>query len=162
MYQIIAHTPPWVVGLLVGLIILGLKQGKSRQVKKPLAYLLPLGMLTLSFVGVITSFGFAPMAIAAWAVGLAGGAALINFWLPIKGIQFNAIQASFFIPGSWIPLLVILAIFLAKYYVGVMQAINPTLLEEFGFKLSLSLLYGVFSGYFVGRALCLLRASRQP
>lgn len=162
MYQIITHTPPWVVGLLIGLIILGLKQVKSRQVNKPLAYLLPLGMLALSFAGVITSFGFAPLAIAAWAIGLASCAALINFWLPVKGIQFNAIQATFFIPGSWIPLVVILAIFLTKYYVGVMQALNPALLGEIGFKLSLSLLYGVLSGYFVGRALCLFSASRQP
>ncbi len=45
MQQILAHTPAWVFGLLLGLIVLGLQQARNRQVKLWLAYLLPSGMV---------------------------------------------------------------------------------------------------------------------
>ncbi len=158
MLEIITHTPTWVFGLFIGLVLLGVQQRNNRQVKKPLAFILPLGMLVLSFTGVWTSFGFMPSALLMWFAGLCITAfATARIW-PVRGLVFYPERNSFFIPGSWAPFLVIMLIFFTKYSVGVLHGINPAALESIPLKLAFSLVYGLSSGYFVGRALCLWQA----
>ena len=60
-------------------------------------------------------------------------------------------------PGSWLPMGVILAIFMTKYAVGVTLSMQPSLAHSDAFTLSVSLLYGLFSGFFAGRAIRLWR-----
>ena len=50
--QILIHTPIWVYGLFVLLVVFGLQQTRSRDVKAVLAYLLPLWMIALSLAGI--------------------------------------------------------------------------------------------------------------
>ncbi|HMU67811.1 MAG TPA: hypothetical protein PKE57_11715 [Cellvibrionaceae bacterium] len=161
MLEIITHTPTWVFGLFIGLVLLGVQQRKNRQVKKPLAFILPLGMLALSFTGVWTSFGFMPSALSIWGAGLIMSAfAVARIW-PVRGLKYNQTNNSFFIPGSWAPFSVIMLIFFAKYSVGVLHGISPAALDSTLLKLAFSLVYGLSSGYFVGRALCLWQAFSQ-
>lgn len=161
MLQIITHTPSWVFGLLIALIILGLQQRKNRRVKKPLAFLLPIGMMSLSFAGVLTSFGFNGTGLLMWGLGMCASTLAVRLWFPVRGIQFHSQNNTFFIPGSWVPLFFILAIFMTKYCVGVIQGLNPASLDSPTLKLALSLIYGLLSGYFVGRAACLWAAGKN-
>ncbi|PUA27508.1 MAG: hypothetical protein B0W54_13130 [Cellvibrio sp. 79] len=161
MLQILSHTPFWVFGLLLGLIILGLQQTRNRQVKLWLAYLLPTGMVILSLVGVVSNFGAQVISLSLWLSGLALMTFLGYKLFAINDVRYLASSYQFYIPGSWIPLLVILAIFFTKYVVAVLYALNNPITSQVAFMPILCLAYGGFSGYFVSRALCLVRASRN-
>lgn len=161
MMQIVSHTPTWVFVLFVGLLAFGGLQARDRTVNRPLAYLLPVGMVALSFSGVQSSFGFEPVPLALWATGLAvtSLAGYRHFREP--GIAFDASGKTFFIPGSWTPLIVIMAIFFTKYVFAVMLALKIELAAAPGFAMALSLAYGCFSGYFASRAARLVDCERR-
>lgn len=160
MLQILSHTPAWVFGLLLGLMVLGLQQTRNRQVKLWLAYLLPVGMVILSLVGVTSNFGVQLLTISLWMAGLCSVALVGYQLLPVKSLRYLTESNRFYIPGSWVPLFVILAIFFTKYVVAVLYALGNPITEQAAFMPVLCVVYGGFSGYFVARALCLVRASR--
>lgn len=161
MLQILTHTPPWVFGLLLVLIVLGLQQARNRQVKLWLAYLLPTGMVILSLVGVVSNFGAQVIALCLWLSGLALMAVLGYQLFAIKDIRYHVESNKFYIPGSRVPLLVMLAIFFTKYAAAVLYALHNPLTAQVAFMPVLCFTYGLFSGYFVARALCLVRGSRS-
>ena len=154
--QILIHTPLWVYCLFVVLVAFGLQQTRSRNVNAVLAYLLPLGMIALSLAGINSSFGIKPAAIAMWALGL-----LIVTVIGFKHfrddrVKFTRSSRTFFIPGSWTPFFVIMAIFFAKYVFAVMHAFDAEIVATNTFVAALSLAYGCFSGYFSSRAVNLV------
>lgn len=160
IYRILANTPIWVFALFALLLVFGFKQTRSRNVRKLPAYLLPIGMIVLSLAGVQSSFGFKPVPIAFWAVGLA----IVTFagyrFFSSGGVTFDRRSNSFFISGSWIPFAVIMAIFFAKYAFTVVRAISPNTANSQALAISLSLVYGCLSGYFAARAANLLASTR--
>jgi hypothetical protein len=160
MLQILSHTPTWVFALFAGLLGFGLIQTRNRTVKKQVAYVLPAAMVALSASGVQSSFGFKPLPVAAWVAGLLVVAFFLYKVLPNRGVSFDSEKNTFFIPGSWAPLAVIMAIFFTKYALAVVQgrmgaAVGP------GTAAALSLAYGCFSGYFCARAASLISAARK-
>jgi len=161
MLQILSHTPIWVFALFVVLLAFGFMQTRSRNVGKFLAYLLPAGMVALSLAGIQSSFGLKPIPIAFWAVGLV----LVTFigykFFADTRVTFDAGKNAFFIPGSWIPLLVIMAISFTKYIFAVMRALNVDAVNSPAFAMALSLAYGCFSGYFSSRAANLVTQTRK-
>jgi hypothetical protein len=161
MLQILSHTPRWVFVLFVALIVFGLQQARNRNVKQFLAYLLPLVMVALSLAGVISSFGIKVISIGLWAVGLAIVTVIGYKLFPVKGITYHSEQKYFFMPGSWLPFVVIMTIFFTKYTVSVLNALNSNLLSNPLFILMVSLAYGCFSGYFAARAVNLIAAQKQ-
>ena len=160
MTQILLHTPTWVFILLAALIAFGLLQTRKRTVKKPMAYVLPLAMVVFSLSGVQSGLGLTPVTVLAWLAGLL----LVAWWAQRafrkSGIRFDPLRNSFEVPGSWMPLVVILGIFLAKYAIAVIHAIT-TSPPGTGTAAGLSLLLGAFSGYFVARALALHASARS-
>ena len=58
------------------------------------------------------------------------------------------------------PMALIMAIFLTKYFVGVELALQPTLAASGEFALQIGTLYGIFNGLFAARALRLWRLVR--
>jgi hypothetical protein len=78
-----------------------------------------------------------------------------------SGTLYAATSRSFYIPGSAMPLGLILGIFLTKYFVGVELALQPALARDSSFALQIALLYGVFNGLFAARALRLWRLVRR-
>jgi len=162
--QILIHTPLWVYGLFIVLVAFGLQQTRSRNVNAVLAYFLPLGMIALSLAGINSSFGIKPAPIAMWAIGL-----LIVTVIGFKRfrddrVTFTRSSRSFFIPGSWTPFFVIMAIFFTKYVFAVIQAFDAEIVTTEAFVAALSLAYGCFSGYFSSRAVNLVSKAKgaQP
>jgi len=151
--EIIKHTPLWVFALLVLLLVLGLQQSKDRVVKKLLILPLPIGMALLSYFGVFSSFGLSPVSIGLWLAALLSIACIFAKYLPPQGVEFNAETESFSIRGSWVPLLLMMAIFFSKYFVAVVSALQPAMVLNLGFMIICTLLYGAFSGVFVARAI---------
>ena len=162
MLQILTHTPPWVFLLFAVLLAFGLLQTRSRSAKRFLAYFLPAGMILLSFFGVQSSFGMKLMPIAFWALGLIFVALVCARSFPLRGVSYDAGRRTFFLPGTWLPLVVMMGIFFTKYAVAVMHGLGVALVDGPVARALLSLAYGGFSGYFAARALNLIAASRAP
>jgi len=151
--EIVKHTPLWAFVLFVFLIILGLQQSKQRTVKKFLLLPLPIGMAFLSYYGVFSSFGLSPVSSGLWLFALVSVAYFSGKYFPAKGVEFSAEAGYINIPGSWVPLLLMMAIFFSKYLVAVLSALQPSIVLSAGFMIFCTLLYGAFSGVFVARAM---------
>ena len=159
--QILSRTPAWVFALFFVLLVFGLMQARTRTVRRIPALLLPAGMVALSFAGIQSSFGLAPLPVASWAIALAI-AALVGYALfRDDRIRYDATAKTYFVPGSWTPLAVIMAIFFAKYVYAVMNALNAAVISTTAFVIGLSAVYGVLSGYFAARALNLIRLAEM-
>ena len=160
--QIVTNTPLWVWGLLAALLALGFSQTRSRSVGLTRIALLPLGLGAFSLYGTVSAFGAAPVVLGSW---LAAGALLLLIvtQLPLPtGVRYDAASRRFQLPGSWVPMALIMGIFLTKYAVGVSLVLHPELKTHANFTLAIGTLYGVFSGIFASRALRLIRLALQP
>lgn len=159
--QVLSHTPAWVFALFVVLLVFGLMQTRTRTVGKIPALLLPAGMIALSFAGIQSSFGLAPLPLAAWVLALAIAALVGNALFRDDRVRYDSTERTYSVPGSWVPLVVIMAIFFAKYVYAVMNALNAAVISTMPFVVGLSAVYGVLSGYFAARALNLIRLVRE-
>ena len=78
------------------------------------------------------------------------------------GTRFDPAARQFLLPGSWVPMALIVGVFLIKYSVGVQLALEPTLARHLGFAIAVTALYGLLSGLFAVRALRVLRLAGRP
>ena len=161
-FQIISNTPVWVWGLLAVLLALGFKQSRRASLSLKRVIILPVAMTGLSVLGVISAFGTAPAGLLAWTVAAIVAGSLV-WQLPTPaGTRYDAASDSFEVPGSWIPLALMVGIFATKYVVGVALAMHLPLTQAPVFGLATSALYGSFSGVFIGRAARLCRLAWAP
>ena len=158
--QIIKGTPLWVWGLLAALLALGLSQLAGRQLSLRRVILVPLAMLGLSLFGMLPAFGgtgqLGPVLLA-WLGAGALVTALMLRLAPAAGSGYDAASRRFVVPGSVLPLFLILGIFMTKYVVGIELALQPAVARDAAFALPVGLIYGAFNGLFAARALRLLR-----
>jgi hypothetical protein len=154
--EILSHTPRWIFALFFGLIYLGFQQSKARSVTVKRLVILPLAMLGLSFSGVWTTFGAGTLALACWTGAIVAGVALAIFLGGARHVSYSSETHTFKLPGSWLPLFLMMAIFFTKYAVGISLAQNPGLLEIPEFVGVASAIYGFWSGIFFGRMVNIL------
>ena len=163
---IVQHTPVWVWGLLAALIALGLSQARDREMSLMRVTILPLAMIVLSMSGVLSAFGHFPVALGGWAAGV--GAALTlgrhfgRAFITVRGAAWSAQTATLHVPGSWLPLVLIVALFALKYVAGVSLALHPELAVDARFAGLISLAYGMFSGLFLARGWSLRHLAKRP
>lgn len=164
---IVQRTPTWVWALLAGLVLLGLVQMRPRRVRPLQTAVLPLALAVLSLgglLGVIASTTWALAAAVLWLL-VAVGVLLANRRRPLPtGIRYEPTTHRVHLPGSSMPLLVMLALFLLKYAVGVELALQPALREHAGFVMGLAVAYGALSGLLATRSAAIWRfaAQRSP
>jgi hypothetical protein len=162
---ILRNTPPWVWGLLAGLLALGLSQVRDRTASVARIAVMPVAMSVFAFWGLVTAFGASAMfaaVVAAWLAAALVPALAIGLLAPPAGVRYEPSARRFALPGTWAPLALIAGIFLTKYAVGVELTLQPNLALDTGFALAISAIYGAFSGVFAGRALRLLRLAFRP
>ncbi len=163
-WHIVSRTPTWVWLLLAFLIWLGYSQSKDRQASVLRTFATPVAMVGLSLYGMASVFGTAPRVWMLWLLSCTMFISLM-LWLPTaSGCQYDATQQRFHLPGSWIPMVVILCIFCTKYAVSISLAITPSLVLSNTFTTVIPLLYGAFSGLMMGRSakLIALMVSSKP
>jgi hypothetical protein len=156
-YQIIIHTPIWVWALLTLLLWLGVKQSLPRQTSLLKTAVMPLVLTGLSLYGTVSAFGNAPAIMLTW---LTASIVLATWVLQVPlpdATRYDTRTRTFQLPGSWVPLALMLGIFANKYVVGVALRLHPELLHEALFTLGFSALSGAFSGVFAARAARLWR-----
>lgn len=158
---ILTQTPKWVWALLAALLWLGLSQTVSRTASLRRITIMPLAMVSLSMFGVLTVFGTSLTILTVW---LAAGAVVLALILRKESspaISYDAVKRLFTLPGSWVPLILILGIFVTKYVVGFITAMQPSLAHDTNFAVFIAAIYGAFSGVFLARAMRLWRMAFQ-
>ena len=157
LLQILSNTPKWVFALFIALICLGLNQMLTRKVRLTRVTVLAVSMGALSLYGVASAFAAVPVVLLVW-LGTTGLAATVVMQRPLPAAtRYDAASRRFTLPGSAVPLTLMMGIFFTKYAVGVSLAMQPALATHLNFALAVSALYGVFSGIFAARAARLWR-----
>ncbi|MDD3343851.1 MAG: hypothetical protein PHR87_09780 [Sulfurospirillaceae bacterium] len=158
MLEIIQHTPLWVFILFISLIFLGYTQTKDRKVKLKRIFILPTVMIILSLFGIFSAFGTMITPLVLWFIG---GFLFLLIGLKLsfpKNIKYNKSEDVFYISGSWVPMVLILVIFCIKYFVGVAIARELPIINELGFIITVSFLYGSLSGVFLSRSIVIMQS----
>jgi hypothetical protein len=150
--DILKHTPTWVWMVLAALLVLGLQQTRPRELTLARVTILPLVFIGVSLYGVFGAFGHAAYAIVAWTAGFGTVAALARDAVAVRGASWSNHTERFYVPGSWLPLTLIVGLFATKYGTGVCLAIHPQFANDAGFMAACSLTYGGFAGSFWARA----------
>ena len=157
LMQILLHTPRWVFALFLVLLVAGLSQLAGRSIGWRRVAVLPLVFITLSLLGVVSAFAQQPLALLAWLAAL-GSTAVVVAARPLPdGSSFDPASRRFHVPGSAVPLALMMGIFFTKYAVGVSLSVTPALALSASFALPVGAAYGAMSGIFLGRALRLWR-----
>ena len=160
LVEILKRTPPWVFVLFFVLIAFGYSQSRNRVVSRVNVTLLPVVMIVLSFYSVLSAFGIAFVGLISWVFGVG-----VAVWLGVTlarpvGVRFSTETQLLSVPGSWLPLVLMMAIFFTRYAVGVMLARHLPIVYAPAFIGSISLWYGFLSGIFFARALVVWRFAR--
>jgi hypothetical protein len=159
---IVRHTPFWVWIVLAVLVSIGVKQSFPRRLRLGRVTTLPLVFIALSFAGVVSTFPLDGTALLAWAAGVGVAASLgLQAGAPASA-RWLAAERAFELPGSWVPLALMLGIFVLRFAVAVMLALHPGLRGDAGFAALAGAGYGGFSGLFLGRAMALWQLARAP
>jgi hypothetical protein len=164
LLQILHRTPPWVFALFAALVFLGIQQSRPRRMPLARVTILPLVLVGLSLSGIGSSFGADAPAFAAWA-GAVAVAVLLNLCVVHwpRGVSYDPATREFLVPGSWLPLAVMMAIFFTRYAVNVALAVAPGFAALAWLPVAVSCAYGLMSGAFLARALRIVaaKAARQ-
>ncbi|WP_425194931.1 DUF6622 family protein [Paraburkholderia phenazinium] len=159
--DILQQTPNWVWGVLAALIAMGFKQTVMRRRSLRSATALPVVMAILSFYGLASAFSRQPLALVAWATGVVAVVTLCQGFRVWGEVQWLEAERSVLMPGSWLPLVLMLGLFCIKFGVSVVRATYPGLALDDGIAGFAGFVYGAFSGAFLARALAVWRAVRQ-
>lgn len=155
LLTIYRNTPGWAWAVLAALIVLGVRQSVARRLRPARVTALPLAFVALSLAGAASAFG--PRSLTAWALGLSAQAALVAWRGAPAGARWLAADRAFELPGSWLPLALLLGIFALRFAIAVLLARQPALRGDAAFASLAGAAYGVSSGIFVGRAMALWR-----
>lgn len=163
LLPILRATPVWVWGLLAGLVVLGLTQVRDRTLGLPRVAAVPVALTVFSLWGAAAAFGRSPLAAEVavlWLLAATGMAVLVGAGR--SRASYDPATRLYAVPGSWVPLVLILSMFAVRYVVNVRLARQPQLVDAPAFALTVATLYGAFSGLFIGRTVQLWRLALRP
>ena len=161
---IASHVPTWVWAILGYIVFMGLKQTREMRLTRLRLIALPTFWLCFGAWGVIGHYGVASLPTALWIAGLALGLSLMlrADWAGRLGARYDAETSSYVVPGSWVPLALMLSIFIAKFAQGVLLALHPEWASMIAVQLGTGLVFGTISGAMLGRSVSILRTAFRP
>jgi len=151
LLAIVQHTPVYVWAIFAGLFLIGLRRAVPHTMSQKHAAVWPLAMLGYAFYGVASSFGGLAPAYLAWMGGVAVALIGTLSLLRVRG-RYDASRRQYVLPGSLMPMAVMMTLFGLKYVAGVRFAIDPASHGDLAFALLMSTAWGLCSGAFLGRA----------
>ena len=158
--SIFQQVPRFVWFLLAGLIALGVSMSFTRRRSLRAAIAVPLVMIMLSFYGVISVFNVSA-ALLAWMGGVVlalGVSAALGMW---SDVRWSRQERCLIVPGSWMPMAMIMGLFITKFGVNVMLGMHRELSADPMFATLAGFAYGAFSGMLLARGVAMLKAARQ-
>jgi len=156
--QAIIHTPVWVWPLLALLIWLGIAAMRTRQVRVARLIVLPTVFLALSISGLFSSPLPVLEAVGIWLAGLAVGGLIGRSIAPRHGVTIARDRQRLTVPGSVVPLILILVIFAGRYAAGYAFGRYPELRQDALAVIVTASYAALCTGVMLGRTLPLLRA----
>lgn len=149
----LAHVPTWVYGLFVLLLAVGLLFTRPRAVHPVVPSLMAVGFGFYSLYGVISSFGASLLHLFPWATGMVVSVFLGRSFFGPRGLSRVAGSPKVLVPGSWLPLALIMGIFAVKFIVGFVSGAHLPIGTEGWFAPAVNLVLGLLSGGFTARGL---------
>ena len=153
-----SSIPFWPFAVLAGLVMLGYRQSQDRVVRPGMLAKVALAMLALSLYGVTTAFGAHMVPVLAWAVAFAAAVFIGGPLFAPRGLAKEG--AAVRMPGSWVPMGLMLGIFMTKFGLGFATGMGAHVLQEVWFIAAMSAVLGLFSGAFAARATAVHRFVR--
>ena len=157
--SILQHTPVWVFALFVALVALGARRLRAHTIGVRQLLILPIAMTGFSLFGLTQAFGIGVVPLAAWSLAFAAMLVFATVRPTNPAVQYSPAVRAIHIPGSWLPLALMMTIFFLRYAVAVTLVINPTLHGDASFVAGIAALYGLSSGSFAARALLTWRGA---
>ncbi|MGE0658164.1 MAG: DUF6622 family protein [Reyranellaceae bacterium] len=157
LLHIFQSAPLWVWPLLALLLFLGIRSLRDRSAPAASLVALPLAFFGLSISNLLPLDALAPLRIGVWLAALAIGIA--PGWLMVRPARVSIDRSNrrIAVPGSVVPLALMLAAFVAGFYFGYLFARYPELKSD-PLTLAVASTYrGLMSGYFLGQTLRLFR-----
>lgn len=152
-----SNVPAWPFAVLVVLVAFGLWQRRTREVSWWAPAAVAAAFVAYSIYGVVSSFGIGAGPLLAWAVGLTLAlVAVPRVFAPVGLVQASG-QHRILVPGSWLPLTLMLGIFLVKFAVGFVAGARLAIGGSAWFPLAIAAALGILSGGFAARALAVFR-----
>ena len=157
LIQILSHTPVYVWVILAVLVYRGVVEMRDRDVDIRKLCIVPVIMLALTIQDIAAKFGVGVLPLSAWASG-AVVMTVIVWKFSLAGLSAGASLGTVRVHGSKVPLTMMIAIFLTKYVTAVTLVIEPSAGQQAIFVTVVCALFGVFSGYFLGRLVCYFKS----
>lgn len=158
--QILANTPVFVWAILAFLIVRGVIALRTRELSMNKMFIMPVVMLALSLFDIKAKFGLGGVALATWLVAATATIALLMTFGAAR-VTPAVTAGRVIVRGSVWPLVLMMGIFLTKYVTSVAVAVNASLRHDTVFTVVVCAMFGVFSGYFIGRLARDLKACRS-
>jgi len=150
LIQLITHTPLYVWAILAFLLYRGAIALHERELEPRKLAVIPAVMLALSLQDIVAKFGTGGLALSLWAAATCAVAALA--WTSSGArVAAGSVPGRVRVRGSWGPVALMMAVFFTKYLASVMLAVRPHLREDTVFVAVVCVLFGLFSGVFIGR-----------
>jgi len=155
---VLANAPIWIWPLFILLLVIGLMATRDRRSPVAPFYALPfLGILAL---GATRELGSPQLA----GICFGGGAILCGLityrvqgsWIVARDRRFIHLR------GEWLTLITLMVIFFSRFLVGMLEAVNPALLNLPVMVAALAFVFGAASGSFLGRSVRILRTRVDP
>lgn len=144
----VQHTPAWVWGVFTALVATGLAQTRPREVGLLRITVLPLVLIALSLSGVFHAFGHMPIALGGWGAGLGVALVFVRHAVTVRGASWSQATRTLCVPGSGLPLVLIVGLFAVKYMAGASLALHPARAGDAAFGGLCGFTYGAFSGLY--------------
>ncbi|WP_067269132.1 DUF6622 family protein [Mitsuaria sp. 7] len=158
--QILSHIPGFVWAILAMITYFGIKQSTATAVRAKRLIVLPALWLVFGAWGVEKSFGLDGLPGLAWLAGIVAGVLVLRALRWPGNVRYDAVSRRFLVPGSWVPMALMMGIFVLKFASGMSLALHPDYAHHTVYALSFSAAFGLFSGAFLGRAINIL--SHRP
>lgn len=158
MLDILRDTPLWVWCVAGFVLWRGHTLTKPQITSGGRLFALPAAFLAISLAAAVTTFKAGVPIYIVWALGALGTAFTWASRPPPKDLLYNSQNRTYRVPGSWAPLVLIVAAFCARYAIGIALARHDELRASTLFALSSAFIFGGISGAFLGRALNIVGA----
>lgn len=150
--MILSQVPSWVWFLLVALVALGLSQTRDRWVSAARLRRMPLAFLAFSAWSTVGAFGWQGLTVLGFLAGVWTTRQIVVASGWPGAARHDAERGAYLVPGSWMPLAVMMGIFALKFVMGMVLAMSPSLTQQAPVVLGVSALNGALGSIFLARS----------
>jgi hypothetical protein len=163
IWQTIAATPWWMFTLYIYLIWASFLATKPRLVSLKNLFVSSLFFLSLSVMGMCSMMRFISIThYAIWVGTLFLGTGLGYLQFSIMNVRAVKDTHTFPLPGTYLPLIVLLVFFTTKFYWGYDITIDPQSFIDPKNSILLVFIYGLLNGIAIGKLSYALRYLKTP